>query len=100
MSKLLIINQNERHQTQAALLEDGELLEYHLETPNNRSRVGDIYRGQVRKTAENMQAVFIDIGLDELGLLAARDAGNAAKKTDVDLSSLFKEGQSCTWHCC
>ena len=93
MSKSLIIKQDKPEHIQAALLEDGELLEYHYETPNNRSRVGDIYRGKVRKVAPNMQAIFVDIGLDEPGLLAVRDAGSAAKKANVDLSSLFKEGQ-------
>ncbi len=93
MSKLLLIRQDKPGYVQAALLDDGELLEYYHETPNNRSKVGDIYRGKVRKVASNMQAIFIDIGLSELGFLAARDAGNAAKKHNADLCSLFKEGQ-------
>ncbi|MEM8488674.1 MAG: Rne/Rng family ribonuclease [Bacteroidota bacterium] len=61
MSKEIIINAD-KNQTRIALIEDGELVELHIESTENERTLGDIYLGRVRRTMPSIQAAFIDIG--------------------------------------
>ena len=61
MSKEIIINAD-KDQTRIALIEDGELVELHIENTDNERTLGDIYLGRVRRTMPSIQAAFIDIG--------------------------------------
>lgn len=61
MSKEIIINAD-KNQTRIALIEDGELVELHIESTDNERTLGDIYLGRVRRTMPSIQAAFIDIG--------------------------------------
>lgn len=92
MSVELLIHANPE-QSAVALIDDGRLLELQIETERNRSLVGNIYRGRIRRVVPQMHAVFVDIGLPEAGLLRLNDAGKAANKTGSKIEQLFKEGQ-------
>ena len=76
--------------TQIALLEDGAVLELHSESLENRSLVGNIYRGKVRRVLPDMQAAFIDIGLERPGFLHRRDM----LERPQDITKVLHEGQS------
>ena len=93
MTKQLFITRLDEVKTSAVLFDGDRLVSYFAETALNSSRVGNIYRGKVRRVVPMMQAVFVDIGLSEPGFLAARDAGKAANSNDVDLNDIFREGQ-------
>ena len=58
-------------ETRIALLEDGELLELHLERSDAHSLIGNIYLGTVCRVAHNVQAAFVDIGLSRPAFLPA-----------------------------
>lgn len=94
MSKQLFITHHDATKTTVALFENGRLVDFLLETEGHRSKVGNIYRGKVRRVVPEMQAIFVDIGLSESGFLAARDAGNAANQNETDLKAIFREGQT------
>ena len=66
MNKELIVSSN-RHETLAAILEDDQVAEIHIEREHQRGVVGNIYKGRVNKVLPGMQSAFVDIGL-------ARDA--------------------------
>ncbi len=48
--------------TQAALVEDGRLVEFFAERPEERPQVGAVYKGRVVNVLPGMQAAFVDIG--------------------------------------
>ncbi len=73
MRKEIIIDNN-RENTIAALLEDGQLMEVYVEYEKNHSSIGYIYKGVVENILPGMQAAFVDIGLEKNGFLYVDDA--------------------------
>lgn len=61
MSKEIIIS-TEKNQTRIAIVENGELIELHIEDAENERTLGDIYLGRIRRTMPSIQAAFVDIG--------------------------------------
>ena len=68
-----ILVETRPEQTRVAILEDGELAELFIETPEQEKRIGNIYRGKVERVLPGMQCAFIDIGLDRNAFLYAGD---------------------------
>ncbi|NLN48272.1 MAG: Rne/Rng family ribonuclease [Clostridiales bacterium] len=60
-------------QVRTALLEDGELVEIYIEGRENRSIVGDIYKGKVENVLPGMQAAFVEIGTEKNAFLFIKD---------------------------
>ena len=48
--------------TRVGIVEDGRLVEFHIEEANKESLVGNIYRGRVINVLQGMEAAFVDIG--------------------------------------
>lgn len=48
-----------------ALLEDDQPVEVYFEKTDNKSLVGNIYRGKVKRILKGIQAAFVDIGLEK-----------------------------------
>lgn len=66
-------------ETRVALVDDGDLVELHVERSDARSQIGNIYLGTVSRLAPSVQAAFVDIGLQRPGFLpfAQRAEGKA-----------------------
>ncbi|HCX63496.1 MAG TPA: hypothetical protein DHU59_13815, partial [Clostridiales bacterium] len=85
---------------QAAVLEDGRLIDYIHEEKSNRSVIGNIYKGRVMNILPGMNAAFIDIGLEKNAYLFLDDLFSdkflkekKIKKRDVDnISKVLKKG--------
>ena len=60
MRRELLIRADD-HETTAALVEEGRLVELYLEHETDRRVVGNIYKGIVKNILPGMQAAFIDI---------------------------------------
>ena len=60
-------------ETRVAAIEDGMIVELMLERAQNRSLVGNIYRGRVNRVLPQMQAAFVDVGLEKHGFLHVSD---------------------------
>ncbi|MBN2620078.1 Rne/Rng family ribonuclease [candidate division WOR-3 bacterium] len=56
-------------ETRIAICEDGVLLEYYLERPEQNSLVGCIYKAKVLNMISGLKAAFVDIGSDRNGFL-------------------------------
>jgi ribonuclease G len=56
-----------------AILEDDRLVELLVDRPDQRRRVGDIYKGKVEAVLPGIQAAFVDIGLEKSAFLHASD---------------------------
>jgi len=60
-------------ETRIALLENQRLAELTIERQENRSLVGNIYKGRVDSIVPGIQAAFIDIGFEKNGFLYVSD---------------------------
>lgn len=76
MSSSLFIHRDEQ-ETRVALQRDGRLVELDVERTGGRSLSGNIYRGKVKRIESGMNAAFIDLGLERMGLLHAGDVWRA-----------------------
>lgn len=89
MSSELIINVTSL-ETRIALLENGILVELHIERESDKGIVGNIYKGKVQRVLPGMQAAFVDIGLARSAFLYVDDVYNNYKEFESMLS-VFKE---------
>src|SRR5437773_7318643 len=65
-------------------LENGVVLEIHIERTSRRGLVSNLYKGRVSRVLPGMQAAFVEIGLERTAFLHAADiAGGAADDTVV-----------------
>ncbi len=80
-----IILYQEKNICHAALLEDGDVCEYHVyEAGRSTSLAGAIIKGRVERIVPGMDAAFVNIGLEKNGFLPLKEApgfvkGNSAK---------------------
>ena len=110
MSKEIVIDV-QQEQIRVAFLEEGELVELHIEDNDQQRIAGNIYRGRVVNVLPGMQAAFVDIGLEKNAFLYAGDIntdkevfvfnGNDNSKIEDSLccpsiQDLLKEGQEIT----
>lgn len=72
MERQILIS-GEPHETRAAVLEDGRLVEFFTERPNRERLVGNIYKGKVANVLPGMDAAFVNIGLERNAFLYAKD---------------------------
>jgi len=82
--KTLVVNVNPL-ENRIALLEDKRLVELVLEREEDRSIVGNIYKGRVDAVLPGIQAAFIDIGFDKNGFLYVSDIAGAEGTGDIVL---------------
>jgi len=60
-------------QNRVAVLEEGKVVEYIVEQPDNHRILGNIYRGRVERVVPSIQSAFIDIGLEKNAFLNVAD---------------------------
>lgn len=78
MQKRVLIHRGDGD-IRAAFLEDGKLVEFHREKLEQRSIVGNIYRGVVQDVIPGLQAAFIDCGTNRNMFLDFMDVRPEAK---------------------
>ena len=60
-------------ETRVAVIENGSLVELHVDRGDNRGYVGNVYLGKVVRVLPGMQAAFVDIGLERAAFLYVGD---------------------------
>lgn len=93
-------------QTRVAIIEDGELAELYVDTPEQVKLLGNIYRAKVERVLPGMQCAFVDIGLDKNAFLYADDiaSANASNQDEAGkpagpakkIEYLIRQGQEIT----
>jgi len=73
MGDNLIIVNVDLGETRVAIVEDGMIAELLIERKDQRSPVGNVYRGRVKRVLPGMQAAFVDVGLDRDAFLHVTD---------------------------
>ena len=79
MVKEIIINSTST-QTRVAITEDGNLVDFFVDHPENRRTVGDIYLGRVARVLPGIRAAFIDVGMKHDAFLHFSDIGDRTKQ--------------------
>lgn len=75
MPNELIINVRP-YETRVALVENGVVLELHVERKTGRKLMGNIYRGRVVRVLPGMHAAFVYIGLEKAAFIYVADVYN------------------------
>ncbi|MFW6348661.1 MAG: ribonuclease E/G, partial [Cyclonatronaceae bacterium] len=70
-----IVVQATGEQKRIALIENGELAQFFIESPENRRSVGDIFLAEVHKVMGGIRAAFIDLSTPKDGFLHYSDLG-------------------------
>lgn len=90
LGKEILVNITGR-ETRVALMENGRLIELHVDRGDKHSYVGNVYLGQVVRVLPGMQAAFVDIGLERAAFLFAGNiypaflnTNRAADEDEVD----------------
>lgn len=91
MSSEILINSTS-YEIRIALVENGQLAEFHIQRPTEKGLVGNIYRGRVVRVLPGMQAAFVDIGLERTGFLYVDDV--YVSNDDLD-SRMLKGSDPC-----
>lgn len=60
-------------ETQAAIIQDGHLDDFHLEVDHHQSILGNIYKGKVESILPSINGAFINIGQEKNGFLYLTD---------------------------
>lgn len=68
MSKEILINVEPKERRVAIVL-DGQLQEFYIERPKDKTIVGNIYKGKIEAVLPSIGAAFVDIGLPKKGFL-------------------------------
>lgn len=75
-------------ESRIALLEEKKLAEYRVDRADDRSLVGNIYKGRVDSVVPGIQAAFVDIGLERNGFLYVGDIAGTEGTGDFDLDDV------------
>jgi ribonuclease G len=84
MTTEILINATS-YEVRLALVEDGNLSEFHMQRPTEKGLMGNIYKGRVVRVLPGMQAAFVDIGLERTGFLYVDDVCTAFGEFHDDL---------------
>lgn len=100
MLKQILINVGV-NETRVAILEDGELVEFSAEYPEEQRRAGNIYRGKVENVLPGMQAAFVNIGeeknafiyIDDVLPSKEMESESPERSKNLSITDLLHEGQ-------
>ena len=68
MKREILIN-SDLPEKRVAILSDGNLEEFYIERPEDKTIVGNIYKGRIDTVVASLNAAFVDIGLEKKGFL-------------------------------
>ncbi|AIH04074.1 MULTISPECIES: Rne/Rng family ribonuclease [Thermodesulfobacterium] len=98
MAKLLI--NYAPFEIRVGLVENGQLVEFYVERPSEKSLVGNIYKGKVVRVVPGINSAFLDLGLSRTAFLFGDDIMPSSEieweKDTVFMANLYeilKEGQ-------
>ncbi len=83
--EILIVQPQEKA---VAIVEDGRLIEFYVERPQDKTIVGNIYKGIIQAVMPSINAAFVDIGLEKKGFLYITDISEVLEPlADVSAAS-------------
>lgn len=93
-----IVVESSPEETRVVVLENGKPAEIHVERPDERSLVGNVYLGRVDRVIPGMQSAFIDVGLARHAFLHVSDvlpggADGEPPAEEKPIETLLRNGQ-------
>ncbi len=73
MTTKMLINAVEPEELRIAVIKDGFLDGFHIETTGSEQKVGNIYKAVVERVEQSLQACFVNYGNDKNGFLSMHD---------------------------
>jgi len=98
----MIINAIDEEEYRVALIKDGLLDGFYIETTTAEEKIGNIYKGVVQQIEPSLQACFVNFGSDKNGFLQASEihpeyyqaiSGSAKDKSTPRIEKVIKKGQ-------
>ena len=98
----LLINTEEPEECRIALLENGKLEAFHIETITREKTKGNIYKGKIISVEPSLHAAFVDIGLEKNAFLPfneihpeyyAKEVDPDIHWKDLNIKELISKGQ-------
>ena len=74
-----------------AILDNKELVELFIDTPDHRRMVGSIYKGRIQNVIPGMQAAFVDIGYELNAFLPFSEIGNSDNLKNISFDDSDKK---------
>ncbi len=87
----LLVNTIEPEECRIALLEDGRIESFHVETVSRERTKGNIYKGKIAAVEPSLQAAFVEIGTEKNGFLPFSDIHPEYYYSDVDPDTHWKK---------
>lgn len=94
MPKEILINVDAQEK-RVAVVNDGRLEEFYIERPQDKTIVGNIYKGKIEAVLPSIGAAFVDIGLVKKGFLYLSEIESAFESLETKESPTpeIKKGQ-------
>jgi len=94
MAKEILINV-EPQEKRAAIVSAGRLEEFYIERPQDKTIVGNIYKGKIEALLPSIGAAFVDIGLPKNGFLYLSEIENSFESLETQKANpnQIKKGQ-------
>ena len=98
----LLVNAEEPEECRIALLENGKVQSFSVETVVRAQTKGNIYKGIITAVEPNLQAAFVDMGTGKNGFLPfsdihpeyyCKDVGKRTHWKDLSIQSVVMKGQ-------
>ncbi|MBI5873871.1 MAG: Rne/Rng family ribonuclease [Candidatus Omnitrophica bacterium] len=101
MKKKEILINYEQQERRVAILEDNRLENYFVERAQDRTTLGNIYKGKVETIVPSVGAAFVNVGGEKNGFLYLNDTASLAMEEEIDVGNggrkavppVLKEGQ-------
>jgi len=88
MTLKMIVNSVDPEEIRIALLDNGRLTDFDIETRGSATNTGNIYKGRVVDVMPSLNAAFVNYGADKQGFLTANDVN--PRISGIDESKLDK----------
>jgi ribonuclease G len=95
MSREILINVEPREK-RVAIVSEGQLEEFYIERSQDKTIVGNIYKGKIEAVVSSINGAFVDIGLSKKGFLYLSEIESAFESLDESeqtIPSQIKAGQ-------
>ena len=86
MKKKEILINYEQQERRVAILEDSKLENYFVERVQDRTTLGNIYKGRVETIVPSVGAAFVNIGGEKNGFLYLNDTASLAMDEEFEVS--------------
>ena len=98
MSKKILIDTSSIDETRIALIENGKLDDFEIETIKKNAYKGDVYLAKITRVEPSLQAAFVDYGANRHGFLPLTEIHPDYFKIPVSDQEILKKLSSQIQH--